>query len=149
MENTQIWRKRPQAEVEPLAWVYFKLAYSPWRWGTTPFLHIWFFWLSTIWFGFVKKWEVYQRVIFPLTVSVNFVNMLNMWKWKWTRRTVWQRSIWNPALCFTSGEFFVMKSMSMRWSEPYRKEQLQAAMLSLTTIIKRGFGSSPAAKFLC
>lgn len=28
------------------------------------------------------------------------------------------------------------------------KEQLQAAMLSLKTIIKRGFGSSPAAKFL-
>lgn len=29
------------------------------------------------------------------------------------------------------------------------KKQLQAAMLSFKTIIKRGFGSSPAAKFLC
>lgn len=29
------------------------------------------------------------------------------------------------------------------------EKQLQAAMLSFKTIIKRGFGSSPAAKFLC
>lgn len=43
-------------------------------------------------------------------------------------------------LCFASGEFFVMKTMYARWSGPNRKGTMRAAMLSLTTIIKRGSG---------
>lgn len=80
-------------------------------------------WLSIVWFGFVKNEKFIRRVegvVFLLTVSVNFVNMLNV-KVKMNHKNKRQRSIRNLTLCFTSGEFCVMKSMNLRRREQCRK----------------------------
>lgn len=80
-------------------------------------------WLSIVWFCFVKNEKfirTVEGVVFPLTVSVNFVNMLNV-KVKMNQKNKRQRSIRNLTPCFTSGEFFVMKSVNLRRHEQYRK----------------------------